>query len=285
MLGVSFTPNTVNVSVKQKPMIENSLRLMKPIVHVVNGHMESAEEVFKTAISYIDLNMLDQACQEFEKVKQYATEGSSLDVGFESKIYLSRLMIFSQLLMVAYDKNTKSFIPFEKLELEDKNVCGILIKNRCDKLRQDSKQTGRTGEKNQNNQMELDNFLKSVYPILAICCNKNVPSKYLESLPTAILNTQYLPYGEYSATLLPLGFLVNDEDYKEMNIFIWKEKRGDMVLMRLKQRVFQIPNTNTDEISIQLRLNLKKSSLYQCYFSPPDDPEPVQCKEGEPECV
>ena len=246
--------------------IKHILDLMKPR-NVENDQIEMAEHVFHEAMTYIDSEKFEQACQKFEKVKEYAAEGISKKVGYELKVYLSRLLIFTQLMVETYDKETDSFIPLEKLELAKKNLCGDLIKNRCNTLRKDTKK----------NKDELDSFLRSVYPILAICCYQNVPAKYWRSCPATTLATRYIPCDEYSAALLPLGFLVNN-GYKEMNVFIWKEHKGNQVRMRIGQRVFHVPNTNTEEVNVQFKQDQENAKFYQCYFSHPNDSEPVRCK-------
>ena len=62
--------------------IKHILGLMKPR-NVENDQIEIAEHVFHEAMTYIDSEKFEQACQKFEKVKEYAAEGISKKAGYE----------------------------------------------------------------------------------------------------------------------------------------------------------------------------------------------------------
>jgi len=215
---------------------------------------------------------------------------------FKSKVFSSRILIFSQLMTTIFNSKDESFQPFEKLEQRDKNNCSALIRQRLDQLSADAGRErdmmsyiglgrGKNVKINSEDQNSLDIVLKAFYPILSICSGMTNPTQNLamkkekmDEVVDFVIQPVYLPYEENDAATLPLGvFMEGKEVKKELTAFLWQSEEGNNVWIRVGGRVFKVPHTKSETMNIHIK-ETKTRQFYKCYYSTEkDDGEKILC--------
>ena len=240
----------------------------------------TAEMTFKSALDYMHVEAYEDAIERFKQVESLAMNALSMNESFELNAFSSRLLVFSQLMQITFDKEKEIFQPFEKLERKKKKLCCLKIENICNKLSSDIPRR-RTRRIKPSDQDSLDSVLTAVYPILSICSEMTSPTQNLSNIPEIVFEIQpkYLPYEENDATTLPIGIFLREKEIdKDIIVFIWLDGNTGFTNIRLACRVFQIPKISSDKIKIHLKTD---GLFYRCFYSSEKDDYPIQCKHNQ----
>ena len=291
------TPGTLNFSAITTMQMKKTLEDVKAGVDAIRqAPRKVAEDMFKVALTNIEHERNDLAIKNFEKAVDQATTALNMEDEFKSKVFSSRILIFSQLMTTIFNSKDESFQPFEKLEQRDKNNCSALIRQRLDQLSADAGRErdmmsyiglgrGKNVKINSEDQNSLDIVLKAFYPILSICSGMTNPTQNLamkkekmDEVVDFVIQPVYLPYEENDAATLPLGvFMEGKEVKKELTAFLWQSEEGNNVWIRVGGRVFKVPHTKSETMNIHLK-ETKTRQFYKCYYSTEkDDGEKILC--------
>ena len=291
------TPGTLNFSAITTMQMKKTLEDVKAGVDAIRqAPRKVAEDMFKVALTNIEHERNDLAIKNFEKAVDQATTALNMEDEFKSKVFSSRILIFSQLMTTIFNSKDESFQPFEKLEQRDKNNCSALIRQRLDQLSADAGRErdmmsyiglgrGKNVKINSEDQNSLDIVLKAFYPILSICSGMTNPTQNLamkkekmDEVVDFVIQPVYLPYEENDAATLPLGvFMEGKEVKKELTAFLWQSEEGNNVWIRVGGRVFKVPHTKSETMNIHIK-ETKTRQFYKCYYSTEkDDGEKILC--------
>ena len=291
------TPGTLNFSAITTMQMKKTLEDVKAGVDAIRQTPRKvAEDMFKVALTNIEHERNDLAIKNFEKAVDQATTALNMEDEFKSKVFSSRILIFSQLMTTIFNSKDESFQPFEKLEQRDKNNCSALIRQRLDQLSADAGRErdmmsyiglgrGKNVKINSEDQNSLDIVLKAFYPILSICSGMTNPTQNLamkkekmDEVVDFVIQPVYLPYEENDAATLPLGvFMEGKEVKKELTAFLWQSEEGNNVWIRVGGRVFKVPHTKSETMNIHIK-ETKTRQFYKCYYSTEkDDGEKILC--------
>ena len=285
VLGISVTVPAINFLAFTLEIRKAVAKINLGVAALRQSPRKAAIELFDEALNFIITNSNSDANAKLTDVIRYATEAIGIEDEFVYKISSSQLLLFSQFLCAMYDSENKLFLPLKKLSADVKARCVLNIEQRLNKLASEvgNKRTNK-GKENQN---LLENFLKAVYPVMSVCRGSTMPSQILSELPNFTILPAYLPHGEFNATTLSLGLHTREgrleTDYREFLVFLWKEEThvgkvvNDIVWMRLGQRVFQVPNTNSEEMILHLEEDSKKKRFFKCYYSTQENTEKMPC--------
>ena len=291
------TPGTLNFSAITTMQMKKTLEDVKAGVDAIRqAPRKVAEDMFKVALTNIEHERNDLAIKNFEKAVDQATTALNMEDEFKSKVFSSRILIFSQLMTTIFNSKDESFQPFEKLEQRDKNNCSALIRQRLDQLSADAGRErdmmsyiglgrGKNVKINSEDQNSLDIVLKAFYPILSICSGMTNPTQNLamkkekmDEVVDFVIQPVYLPYEENDAATLPLGvFMEGKEVKKELTAFLWQSEEGNNVWIRVGGRVFKVPHTKSETMNIHIK-ETNTRQFYKCYYSTEkDDGEKILC--------
>ena len=251
------------------------VNIQKDVKKILDKHLRVAKDFFCSSMTLMMNKDCNLANNKLERVCEQATEAfhchsadglDNITIDTFKKVVESvKLIIFSNILTVSYDRKTEIFIPYVMINSDKKNSIGIELEKWAETcIEQKSKVDITTwfwesSRKKSEAQDELDKILKIAYQFIS-------EARELTDMKTKIgpdqskvnikLIPKFLPFGEEDKTELIIGVKeFNSEVRAVVKVFVWREKSTVHCIHGEVKSDVKLKTDIDDDIELTIRID------------------------------